>query len=153
MLNENAQTELTKTGSGRDVAQAGALCYRRNENGRVEILFVGSRRNGRWGIPKGRVESGEASSAAALREAFEEAGVVGVVDEAVFGTFSYRKDTSPNQYHVAVHLFKVSRIADKFPEKHVRKTRWFPVETALREAAQPGLRMLLASFRSMIGDR
>ncbi|MBY5798599.1 NUDIX hydrolase [Rhizobium leguminosarum] len=153
MLNENAQTELTKTGSGRDVAQAGALCYRRNENGRVEILFVGSRRNGRWGIPKGHVESGEASSAAALREAFEEAGVVGVVDEAVFGTFSYRKDTSPNQYHVAVHLFKVSRIADKFPEKHVRKTRWFPVETALREAAQPGLRMLLASFRSMIGDR
>ncbi|MBY5779537.1 NUDIX domain-containing protein [Rhizobium leguminosarum bv. viciae] len=153
MLNENAQTELTKTGSGRDVAQAGALCYRRNENGRVEILFVGSRRNGRWGIPKGHVESGEASSAAALREAFEEAGVVGVVDKAVFGTFSYRKDTSPNQYHVAVHLFKVSRIADKFPEKHVRKTRWFPVETALREAAQPGLRMLLASFRSMIGDR
>ncbi|TBY81958.1 NUDIX hydrolase [Rhizobium leguminosarum] len=153
MLNENAQTDLTKTMSGRDVAQAGALCYRRNENGGVEILFVGSRRNGRWGIPKGHVEGGEASSAAALREAFEEAGVVGVVDKAVFGTFSYRKDTSPNQYHVAVHLFKVSRIADKFPEKHVRKTRWFPVETALREAAQPGLRMLLASFRSMIGDR
>jgi 8-oxo-dGTP pyrophosphatase MutT (NUDIX family) len=148
MLNENAQTELAKTVSGRDVAQAGALCYRRNENGGVEILFVGSRRNGRWGIPKGHVEGGEVSSAAALREAFEEAGVSGVVDKTVFGTFSYRKDTSPNQYQVAVHLLKVSRIADKFPEKGVRKTRWFPLETALREAAQPGLRLLLSSIRS-----
>ncbi|TCA23574.1 NUDIX hydrolase [Rhizobium leguminosarum bv. viciae] len=148
MLNENAQTELAKTVSGRDVVQAGALCYRRNENGGVEILFVGSRRNGRWGIPKGHVEGGEVSSAAALREAFEEAGVAGVVDKTVFGTFSYRKDTSHNQYHVAVHLLKVSRIADKFPEKVVRKTRWFPLETALREAAQPGLRMLLSSLRS-----
>jgi 8-oxo-dGTP pyrophosphatase MutT (NUDIX family) len=149
MLNESAQTELTKTVSGRDVAQAGALCYRRNENGGVEILFVGSRRNGRWGIPKGHVEGGEVSSAAALREAFEEAGVSGVVDKTVFGTFSYRKDTSPNQYHVAVHLLKVSMIADKFPEKGVRKTRWFPLETALREAAQPGLRLLLSSIRSI----
>ncbi|MBY5846402.1 NUDIX domain-containing protein [Rhizobium leguminosarum] len=148
MLNENAQTELAKTISGRDVAQAGALCYRRNENGGLEILFVGSRRNGRWGIPKGHVEGGEVSSAAALREAFEEAGVAGVVDKTVFGTFSYRKDTSPNQYRVAVHLLKVSRIADKFPEKAVRKTQWFPLETALREAAQPGLRMLLARIGS-----
>ncbi|MHC2220019.1 NUDIX hydrolase [Rhizobium leguminosarum] len=148
MLNESAQTELTETVSGRDVAQAGALCYRRNESGGVEILFVGSRRNGRWGIPKGHVEGGEVSSAAALREAFEEAGVSGVVDKTVFGTFSYRKDTSPNQYRVAVHLLKVSRIADKFPEKGVRKTRWFPLETALREAAQPGLRLLLSSIRS-----
>ncbi|MHC2485548.1 NUDIX hydrolase [Rhizobium leguminosarum] len=149
MLNEKAQTELTETVSGRDVAQAGALCYRRNERGGVEILFVGSRRNGRWGIPKGHFEGAETSSAAALREAFEEAGVEGVVDTTVFGTFSYRKDTSSNQYHVAVHLLKVSRIADKFPEKDVRKTRWFPLESALREAAQPGLRMLLSSIRSI----
>nr|WP_245503990.1 NUDIX domain-containing protein [Rhizobium leguminosarum] len=84
-----------------------------------------------------------------MREAFEEAGVSGVVDKTVFGTFSYRKDTSPNQYHVAVHLLKVSMIADKFPEKGVRKTRWFPLETALREAAQPGLRLLLSSIRSI----
>ncbi|WP_409995386.1 NUDIX domain-containing protein [Rhizobium leguminosarum] len=65
MLNEDAQTELTKTLSGRDVAQAGAFCYRKSENGGLEILFVGSRRNGRWGIPKGHVDDGEASSAAA----------------------------------------------------------------------------------------
>ncbi|MEH7840143.1 NUDIX hydrolase [Rhizobium sp. PEPV16] len=113
------------------------------------MLFVGSRRNGRWGIPKGHGEDGEASSAAALREDSEEAGVAGIVDKTVFDTFSYRKDTSPHQYHVAVHLLQVSRIAEKFPEKHVRKTRWFPVEAALREAAQPGLRMLLSRVENL----
>ncbi|MBY3125554.1 NUDIX hydrolase [Rhizobium laguerreae] len=125
MLNENAQTELVKTLSCRDVAQAGALCYRRSENGGLEILFVGSRRNGRWGIPKGHVEDGEASSAAALREAFEEAGVAGIVDKNLFGTFSYRKDTGPNRYHVAVHPLQVSN------------------------AAQPGLRTLLSRVENL----
>ncbi|MGR9059393.1 NUDIX hydrolase (plasmid) [Rhizobium leguminosarum] len=149
MLNEDAQAELTKTLFGRDVAQAGALCYRRTEGGGLDILFVGSRRNGRWGIPKGRVEDGEASSAAALREAFEEAGVVGIVDKTVFGWFSYRKDTSPHRYHVAVHLLQVSRIADKYPEKSIRKTQWFPLRDAVREAAQPGLRTLLSRVENL----
>ncbi|MGR9178846.1 NUDIX hydrolase (plasmid) [Rhizobium leguminosarum] len=147
MLNEDAQTEFTKTLSGRDVAQAGALCYRRTEGGGLDILFVGSRRNGRWGIPKGRVEDGEASTAAAL--AFEEAGVVGIVDETVFGSFSYRKDTGPNHYRVAVHLLQVLRIADKFPEKSIRKTRWFPLKDAVRDAAQPSLRTLLSLVENL----
>ncbi|PDS40257.1 DNA mismatch repair protein MutT [Rhizobium anhuiense] len=149
MLNENDQTELTNTLSGRDVAQAGALCYRRTEGGGLEILFVGSRRNGRWGIPKGRVEYGEITSAAALREAFEEAGVVGLVDATVFGSFSYRKDTGPNHYHVSVHLLQVSRIADEFPEKSIRKTHWFPLKDAMREAARPGLRALLCRVENI----
>ncbi|MGR9556448.1 NUDIX hydrolase (plasmid) [Rhizobium leguminosarum] len=147
MLNEDAQTELTKTLSGRDVAQAGALCYRRTEGGGLDILFVGSRRNGRWGIPKGRVEDGEASTAAAL--AFEEGGVVGIVDETVFGSFSYRKETGPNHYRVAVHLLQVLRIADEFPEKSIRKTQWFPLKDAVRDAAQPGLRTLISRVEKL----
>lgn len=147
MLNEDAQTELTKTLSGRNVAQAGALCYRCTEGGGLDTLFVGSRRNGRWGIPKGRVEDGEASTAAAL--AFEEGGVVGIVDETVFGSFSYRKETGPNHYRVAVHLLQVLRIADEFPEKSIRKTQWFPLKDAVRDAAQPSLRTLLSRVEKL----
>ncbi|MGR9431322.1 NUDIX hydrolase [Rhizobium leguminosarum] len=117
--------------------------------GGLDILFVGSRRNGRWGIPKGRVEDGEASSAAALREAFEEAGVVGIVDEAVFGSLSYRKETGPSHYRVAVHLLQDLGFADKFPEKSIRKTRWFPLKDAVRDAAQPGLRTLMSRVEKL----
>ncbi|WP_306372253.1 NUDIX hydrolase [Rhizobium tibeticum] len=70
--------------------------------------LVGSRRNGRWGVPKGHLDPGETTAAAALREAFEEAGVEGLVTPDVFGSFSYRKDSTPHQYQVSVHLLEVS---------------------------------------------
>ncbi|WFU86377.1 NUDIX hydrolase [Rhizobium sp. CC1099] len=104
---------------------------------------MGSRRSGRWGLPKGHIEPGENSRAAAQREAFEEAGVTGVVSDEVFGTFTYFKDGSRNRYRVKVHLLEALSVAKSFPEKTVRKTRWFSMKGAIREAAQPGLQKLL----------
>ena len=53
------------------VEQAGAICYRPSRCGKeVDVLLVTSRRNGAWGIPKGHVERGETTYAAAAREAF-----------------------------------------------------------------------------------
>lgn len=146
MLQDSSRNDASYDDIGLDVAQAGAICFRRDKKGLIEVLLVGSRRNGRWGVPKGHIENREASSAAASREAFEEAGIMGVVAQMSFGTFSYQKDTSTNRYNVTVHLLKVSKVADRFPEKNMRKTRWFPLKEAIREAAQPGLRALLARF-------
>ena len=130
-----------------EVMQAGAICYRRRKKkGPVEILLVGSRRNGRWGIPKGHVEAGEVTAQTALREAFEEAGVRGAAEEAVFGIFSYSKEGSQNRYHVHVHLLAVKDIAASFPEKAIRKLKWSPLETAIGEVSQPGLGLLLQDF-------
>jgi len=133
--------------AGCDLQQAGAICYRRNGSGRLRVLLVGSLRNGRRGIPKGHLDPGETSSVAALREAFEEAGVAGEVDPEVFGSFSYQKDSTPHRYHVAVHLLEVSGIATDFPEKTIRKQKWFPIEVAIRDVSQSGLRALLKRLR------
>jgi 8-oxo-dGTP pyrophosphatase MutT (NUDIX family) len=133
---------------GRDVQQAGAICYRRSGNGELSVLLVGSRRNGRWGVPKGHFDPGESSSAAARREAFEEAGVIGTVDTDVLRSFSYRKDSSTHRYHVAVHLLRVYEIAAEFPEKTIRKQKWFPLKVAIRDVAQPGLRVLLSQLEA-----
>ncbi|MGO4436865.1 NUDIX hydrolase [Rhizobium sp. RAF56] len=129
-----------------DVEQAGAICLRRSRKGKLRVLLVGSRRNGRWGLPKGHVEQSEGSNSAAAREAFEEAGVLGSVEEAVFGTFTYFKDTSTRRYHVTVHLLTTTSVARSFPEKAVRKTRWFSLEDAINVASQPGLRALLQTL-------
>ncbi|MDC9836760.1 NUDIX hydrolase [Rhizobium binxianense] len=149
MLQDAAQNEVSNDVVSLDVAQAGAICYRRDRKGRFEVLLIGSRRNGRWGVPKGHIEGRELSSAAALREAFEEAGIIGVVDSTPFGSFTYQKGTSTNRYTVAVHLLKVSKVAGTFPEKGVRKTQWFLLKDAVRDAAQPGLRTLLSRLETV----
>ncbi|MGF6177719.1 DNA mismatch repair protein MutT [Ensifer sp. 4252] len=85
-------------------------------------------------MPKGHIEVGESSSAAA--------GAIGIVNKAVFGRSSYRKDTCLNRFIVAVHLLEVSKIVTRFPEKGIRKTQWFSLEDA-----QPGLRTLLLQLK------
>ena len=59
--------------------QVAALCWRMGQGGAVEILLVTSRDTGRWVIPKGWPMDGKSASAAAAREAWEEAGVKGTV--------------------------------------------------------------------------
>lgn len=77
------------------------------EASRLEVLLVGSLRDGRWGLPKGRIEADEKKSkAAAEREAFEEAGVLGVADPEPLGSFFYFKDPTPQRYMVAVKCIR-----------------------------------------------
>ncbi|KRB61532.1 DNA mismatch repair protein MutT [Rhizobium sp. Root708] len=143
MLSDDQSNSAIPT-AARDIQQAGAICYRRNGSGQLRVLLVGSRRNGRWGVPKGHLDPGETTSQAAGRESFEEAGVVGDVETTIFGSFSYHKDSSPHHYHVTVHLLQVAEAQLDFPEKGTRKQKWFPLKVAIRDAAQPGLRALLS---------
>ena len=56
---------------------AAAVPVRRRDAGGLEFLLVRTSQGGRWTFPKGRIEPGESPSAAAAREAAEEAGVDG----------------------------------------------------------------------------
>lgn len=125
------------------VAQAGAICYRISVDSPPEVLLVASRRNGCWGIPKGRIEIGETSGVAAAREAMEEAGVKGRVSNDSIGSFVYTKDSSNLTYHLDVHLLEVRETLLDFPERQSRKLLWAPFETALQEIFHPRLRDLL----------
>jgi 8-oxo-dGTP pyrophosphatase MutT (NUDIX family) len=127
-----------------DIAQAGAICVRRTMNGSLRVLLVGSKRNGRWGLPKGHIEANESYETAAGREAFEEAGALGAVLNEPFGTFTYFKDDIVRRYRVTTHLLEVRSVAERFPEKNSRKSQWFPLQDAIAEVSQPGLRALLA---------
>ncbi|MBK5567479.1 NUDIX hydrolase [Ensifer sp. SSB1] len=125
------------------VQQAGAICFRVAADGHPEVLLATSRRNGRWGIPKGRIEEGETSCAAAVREAMEEAGVGGQVSSEAIGSFLYTKDGADLSYHLNVHLLEVQEILADFPERQSRKLKWAPLEIAAQEVSQPKLRDLL----------
>jgi 8-oxo-dGTP pyrophosphatase MutT (NUDIX family) len=61
------------------VQQAGAIVIR-EEGGIRRVLLVRSKKDpSTWVFPKGHIESGEQARVTALREAFEEAGVAGMI--------------------------------------------------------------------------
>lgn len=113
--------------------QYGALCWRGTGAG-VEVLLITSRDTGRWVIPKGWPIQGLTPEGTAAREAWEEAGVEGVVNPACLGRFGYQKvmsEAAQVPCAVAVYSLRVDALNDRFPEMADRKRAWFrPVDAA-----------------------
>ena len=128
--------------------QYGAICWRMHR-GKVEVLLITSRDTGRWVIPKGWPIDGLTPAGSAAREAWEEAGVEGVVAEAGLGLFSYDKLMTPKKplpCQVEVFALRVAKLKEKFPERGERRRKWFAAEKAARKVNEPELRHLLANL-------
>lgn len=128
--------------------QYGALCWRM-QRGSVQVLLVSSRDTGRWIIPKGWPMKGLAPQEAALREAWEEAGVQGTANPLCLGLYPYQKVLSPDRAipcMVSVYAVKVSRLRARFPERKERRRKWFSAQKAAGKVEEPALGALLAAF-------
>ena len=129
-----------------DVAiQVAALCWRMRKR-QVQVLLITSRDAGRWIIPKGWPIAGLTMAAAAAREAWEEAGVAGRVQETSLGAFGYdklaRMEVSVH-CSVAVHALRVRSLKTQFPEAGQRRRVWFAAQAAADLVAEPELQSLL----------
>jgi 8-oxo-dGTP pyrophosphatase MutT (NUDIX family) len=128
--------------------QVAALPWRQTENG-IEILLVTTRTTKRWLIPKGWTMEGKADFEAAAIEAFEEAGVRGVVEPLPIGQFGYLKTLqSGKPRHVKVDVFaiEVEQELDEWPERHERERRWYAVPEAIARVEEPELVPVLQNF-------
>jgi hypothetical protein len=139
---------------GNAMVQAAALPFRilpgvANMAGEaIDVLLVTSRDTGRWVLPKGNIESGETASAAAEREAAEEAGVSGVVAHAALGSYRYAKrDSADDDLDVTVYALRVREMASDWPERKERERQWFPLKEASDLVEEPELATLIAGFR------
>lgn len=113
------------------------------------MLLVTSRGTGRWVLPKGNINRGNAPHVAAALEAEEEAGVFGAVCPVPLGSYRFRKRRRSGASWMAdvdVYPLAVTREEDSWPEQHERERRWFPLEEAARAVDEPDLRELLRSF-------
>src|SRR5438105_4099121 len=70
--------------------QVAAVCYRRR-GASVEFLLVNTNGSGKWTFPKGSPESNLSHSKSAEREAWEEAGVHGSIEERHFHVYIHSK--------------------------------------------------------------
>lgn len=120
-----------------------------------EILLITSLSTKRWILPKGWPMDGQTLAESAAREAFEEAGIEGLVSPEPIGNYPYlkeRKDGSGVPCSVDVFTLHVTGQRDAWPEKGARELLWLPLEQAAAKVAEPGLRLLLADFGRAHGD-
>ncbi len=126
-------------------SQIAALCWRMHRD-RVEVLLITSRDTGRWVLPKGWPVEGRDGPGSATQEAWEEAGVTGVVNPAVIGLFGYDKVMAAQAAlpcMVSVFALRVAGLARRFPERKERRRKWFTAERAARKVVEPELRNLI----------
>jgi 8-oxo-dGTP pyrophosphatase MutT (NUDIX family) len=106
-----------------------------------QVCLVTSRNGKRWVIPKGCLELGKTSGEIALQEAWEEAGLVGVLQPEPIGSYVY--DKAGLTCHVTVFVMRVTSTADQWPEQDFRQRAWVDFGQAIRRVEEPGLRALL----------
>ena len=120
------------------VKQAGAIVCR-EEGGIVRVLLVRSRKDPTlWVFPKGHINPGEAPRIAALREAFEEAGVAGVITGPAGPTLTFRSGDEM----VAVDYYIV-RLTAEMPSPERREKVWLLPEEAEQRLVFENARQLL----------
>jgi phosphohistidine phosphatase len=133
------ENEGTTRPSGHYV-QSGVVPWRRRAD-RLEVLLVTSRRRRRWIVPKGIVEDARGPVASAAAEAWEEAGVEGLVEDVPLGTYRFPK--WGGTVTVEVFPMAVTHVHDAWPEDD-RERRWFGIEDAVAHASPPALAALIA---------
>jgi diphosphoinositol-polyphosphate diphosphatase len=123
--------------------QAGCIPTRRRDGAEVEVLLVTSRYDGGWIAPKGTVEPGETPEDAAEREAEEEAGVRGQIVRRL-GRFSYPRGLEAASID-AFELEVCEELAE-WPERFVRRRRWFRLVEALGAVRRPEVLAMLRAL-------
>jgi 8-oxo-dGTP pyrophosphatase MutT (NUDIX family) len=118
------------------VRQAAAIPFRGER-----VCLITSRSGRRWVIPKGCLEPGKTSGEIALQEAWEEAGLVGVLQPEPVGSYVYEK--AGLTCHVTVFLMQVTEVASQWPEEEVRERVWLTLPQALQRVEEPALRELI----------
>jgi 8-oxo-dGTP pyrophosphatase MutT (NUDIX family) len=109
------------------IRQSGVIPYR-IESGTIEILLVTNSGGTRWLVPKGHVDAGLTPQQSAIKEAYEEAGIIGVPEDLPIGSFEYVKRA--RRRVVDLYPMEVATVLDAWPEQTRRKRRWVPLDRA-----------------------
>ena len=125
--------------------QAGAIVWQRTSMG-IQVLLLERSSGKGWGIPKGGIESGESSQVAALREAWEEAGVEPKSPIRDLGEMRYVKRNRDQVVHL--HAVEAQALLNEWPEASQRRRAWFALEDAILEVDRfSGLERALRSLQ------
>lgn len=108
----------------------------RKEGGQVRICLIAKKGKTIWALPKGRVDPGETPEQTAVREVYEETGLVaevkGLVDQIDYHFFWRETETL---YHKVVYFYLMNPVGGELKPRdpEAELARWFPLGEASRK--------------------
>lgn len=132
-------------------SQSSVIPWRMTDQG-VQILLISSSQRKHWVVPKGIQEPGLSPQQSAAKEAWEEAGIEGVVDDVALGRYRYSKWGA--ECTVQVYSMRVEReIAEhQWLESH-RGRQWHSPADAAALLKERQLLPMLDALLERIGKR
>lgn len=109
-------------------SQSAVIPYR-IKNSELQLLLISSSGKNHWVVPKGIIEPGCTAYASAANEAWEEAGVRGIVSEQMLGCYQYQKWGGTCTVQVFPMLV-TDFIGDREWEENHRHREWFTLKKA-----------------------
>src|SRR5262245_2037795 len=129
------------------IAQSGVIPYR-FRRGQLEVAMVTASNGPHWTVPKGHVEPDMTPEDSAAKEAYEESGLVGRVEERCVGSYVYEKRGKLRQ--VDLYPMAVSKELKTWPEMLLRKRRWMTAVEAASRVRSAELRCCIQKFERVV---
>lgn len=134
---------------------AGGVAFRKKGR-RIEVALISVGDENRWQLPKGIVDKGEATEAAARREVREEAGIdaemIDRIDRVEYWYFS-KEQSQRVRYHKFVYFFLLRyKSGDvKNHDSEVNEARWFDIDAAIDALAFNSEKKIVEKAKALIG--
>ncbi len=109
-----------------------------------QVCMITSSSGKRWIVPKGMIDPGHTAGESALMEAWEEAGLVGVLRPEPAGSYVYQK--YGRTHHVVVFVMEVTEAVSDWPERTIRRREWVSPEVASDRVDELALKLIIESL-------
>ena len=120
--------------------QSGVVSYRVRD-GAIEILLVKTSSSKTWALPKGWIPLGTTAANSAAKEAWEEAGVCGIMENTAIASYTTRKWGCVCR--VKIFLMRVTQEFADYPEIMQRQRQWMSIAEAIQQVEKKKIKRIL----------
>ncbi|KAL6654745.1 hypothetical protein ACP70R_008210 [Stipagrostis hirtigluma subsp. patula] len=124
--------------------------------GRLQVLMISTPKRSDLIFPKGGWEDDESIDEAACREAFEEAGVKGILSATPLGEWIFKSKSKQNSCGLQgackgfIFALQVTELLESWPEQITHGRRWVPIEEAYEISRYDWMREALDKLKEQL---